>query len=316
MLKSWDRFSAHKDRVGHGYSDPEILNWVDEKFLLTNSLDIQLLTDQGEFSIARHRENRDDRGDEDSLSRRQATVEEIGIRQELRSPPWLAQHPTLGVDNRFESLHWGTLFEATRRAWLKDVKKENAAVQTSIKTPVKSAKLYRRDLPRDADRFLVGYGNRLNEEATATTILQVWRSTTVVEPAWARHRQQKQWTAASLGQQVLNEKKHEFACVMYPGRWPTYTSYERSNTFFKTASGVMIGDADGKSVFDDLHAKFKSSVAASQMSGANFDIVLKVTYDACRVLKDEHPEAISDVALLSMPKTATLVAFARSCQVV
>jgi hypothetical protein len=36
----------------------------------------------GIFAIERHVQNKDDRGDEDSVARRQRSVEEIGIRQE------------------------------------------------------------------------------------------------------------------------------------------------------------------------------------------------------------------------------------------
>ena len=289
--------------MGPNFSDPEILKWVDEKFLVTDSLNLNLLTPKGEFAVDRHRENLHDRGDEDSVARRQQSVEEIGIRQELRSPPWLVQHPKLGVDDRFQALHWGTLFEGAKRAWLKDTQKVNPAVQTTINTPIKAAKLYRRDLTRDAARFLVEYGNLLNEEATATTILQVWRSTTVVEPAWTRHRHSKQWTAAALGQQLLNEKKLEFASVMYPGRWSTYTAYERCNTFWKVSAAASF-EVEGisKTVFDDVHFKFKQSIAASQMTGSSFDAIFKLANDCCRALKDHHPEAIGEVIMLGMPK--------------
>ncbi len=47
----------------------------------------------------------------DSVKQRQRSVETIGIRQELRSPPWLVQSDTVGVDDEFGSLHWGTLFQ-------------------------------------------------------------------------------------------------------------------------------------------------------------------------------------------------------------
>ena len=124
--------------------------------------------------MERHAQNIEGRGDLDSVKRRQRSVEDIGIRQELRAPPWVTQHATLGVDDRFCALHWGTLFEGAKRAWQHDTEKKNKVVQQTIATPIKSAKLYRRDLPVDAAAFLVEYGNRLNEEATATTILQVF----------------------------------------------------------------------------------------------------------------------------------------------
>ena len=46
---------------------------------------------------------------------RQKTVETLVVRPELRSPPWFVQHPTLGVDDEFLSVHWATLFlDATK----------------------------------------------------------------------------------------------------------------------------------------------------------------------------------------------------------
>ena len=61
-----------------------------------------------------------------------------------------------------------------------------------------------RGLPTDAARFLVDYGNKLNEQATATTILQVWRSTSTVEPGFHRKKQAMGLKYSSI---VLNEEK-------------------------------------------------------------------------------------------------------------
>jgi hypothetical protein len=144
----------------------------------------------------------------------------------------------MGQDQSFECLHWGTLFEATKRAWLADTKKENKAVQLTMATEVKGAKLYKRELPKDCARFLVEYGNLVNNEATGTTFLQVLKSTQVVEPAWTRAKQAMQWTASSIGQGKLNDKKFEFASSMFPMRWQTYTSYERCANFLKDCRGT------------------------------------------------------------------------------
>lgn len=116
-----------QDRLGSGWSQPEILSWVDKKFLLSDKVDFSLVSSRGHFAATRHTENMTDRGDEDSILQRQKTVESIGIRQELRSPPWLVQHRTLGIDDEYQCLHWGTLFDATKRAWEADVLKKNKA---------------------------------------------------------------------------------------------------------------------------------------------------------------------------------------------
>ena len=96
-----------------------------------------------------------DRGDEDSIRQRQTTVEKLGIRPELRGPLWLVQHPTLGVDDEFLSCRSGTLFDATKRAWIADTAKMSRAVQVTMTTPIRGARLYRRDLPKDLAKSLV-----------------------------------------------------------------------------------------------------------------------------------------------------------------
>ena len=108
-----------------------------------------------------------------------------------------------------------------------------------------------------------------------------------------------------MGAAVLSDKKPLFSQTMFPGRWPTYVSYERSNTFFKSSSEVSFQDCKGESitVWHDVHTRFKAEVAASQMGASMFEPVLKVAYDALRVLKSDHPECISEVIMLTMPRS-------------
>ena len=129
-----------------------------------------------------------DKGDEDSVKQRQRTVETLGVRPELRNPRWRVQHATLGVDDEFLSIHWGTLFDATKRAWQSDTAKTNRVVQVTLATPIRGARLYKRDLPPDAAKFLVDNGNLLNKESTSTSILETWRSTRTIEGAFQRKR--------------------------------------------------------------------------------------------------------------------------------
>ena len=111
--------------MGSTWSDPQILQWIDRKFLLSDRCDFRLISGRGSFAVERHAEKMQDRGDEDSIIQRQRSVETIGVRQELRSPPWIVQHATLGVDDEFRALHWGTLLDGTRRAWQADAAKQN-----------------------------------------------------------------------------------------------------------------------------------------------------------------------------------------------
>lgn len=94
-------------------------------------------------------------------------------------------------------------------------------------TKIKGAKLYRRDLLKDVSRFLVEYGNFLNKDVAATTVLEVWRSTKSVEGSFQKKKEMMKWTSTSIGVTSMNEKKYEIAKEMYLGRWASYTSYER-----------------------------------------------------------------------------------------
>ena len=60
----------------------------------------------------------------------------------------------------------------------------------------------------------------------------------MVEPAFNRLKCGRGWTGSSIGQRDLNNKKHDFANNMFPGRWAFYTSYERCNYFYKEAQKV------------------------------------------------------------------------------
>ena len=53
----------------------------------------------------------------------------------------------MGVDDLYECLHWGTLFDAAKRAWLADLARSNPAIQQTMRTPIRNCKVYRRDLP-------------------------------------------------------------------------------------------------------------------------------------------------------------------------
>ncbi len=55
-----------KERLG-SLSDPDILEWVDKNYLITNSLELNLISKRGVFAVERHRENQEDRGDEDAI---------------------------------------------------------------------------------------------------------------------------------------------------------------------------------------------------------------------------------------------------------
>ena len=124
------------------------------------------MTKDGRFSISRYRLNHAGRGDEESISKKQASIERISIRHELAAPPWFVQTED---DELVESLHWGTRFDGLERAWNKekqvtDVKKQNVMVRLAVFTALKGCSLYFKRLTDDAAKFLINWGNSTNEE--------------------------------------------------------------------------------------------------------------------------------------------------------
>ena len=98
--------------------------------------------------------------------------------------------------------------------------------------------VYSRRVTADCIDFLVNLGNAFNENVTATTLLQKWRSTEQLEPMWTQKRKQNNWTTVSLPSAVLDSHKFLFIEAHYRGRWSKYRSYEVCANFFKQAQQI------------------------------------------------------------------------------
>ena len=117
------------------------------------------------------------------------SVEVFSLRLEWRSPPWIVQNENEGVNDEFDSVHWGTLFEGIQAAWLADRKRLNPCVQNAIQTVIPGCQVLSRKLPRDAAAWLVKWGNMKNDHKSITNILEVLREVGVhVESAWHQSR--------------------------------------------------------------------------------------------------------------------------------
>ena len=73
--------------MGSHWSDLDIYEWINQKFMLSDTFNFRLLSSSGRFAVERHEENIKD------VSQLQKTVETLGVGPELRNPPWLVQHP-------------------------------------------------------------------------------------------------------------------------------------------------------------------------------------------------------------------------------
>ena len=168
--------------------------------------------------------------------------ETLCVRPGLRNPPWLVQHPTLGVDDDSLSVRRGTLLDATKQS----LAKRHPPCESGC-SGVRWTRLRQCDLPLDAAKFLVDYGYLLSKDSTSTNILETWRSTRTVEAAFQRTK------ATPSGRSAVSVRRlFEVVNVLFKGRWSTCMSFERSYYFFKDSQKVMItrGLEKGKSVWD------------------------------------------------------------------
>ena len=179
-------------------------------------------------------------------------------------------------------------------------------------TKLKNVQLYSRRLPKDAARFLVYYGNKLNGQSVSITVLEVWRSTSKVEASFRRQKEAHGWTSAVLGQAALNDKKFVLAQAMHKHFWKTYTSYERCNSFFRESQKVNITNPlpselqlpGGSTVWDWVHANIKAEVALGNMTASNHDMLFHMANDMFRILRSQHPEYVPLLICMTMPRIA------------
>ena len=73
-------------------------------------------------------------------------------------------------------------------------------MQNTVHLGLRNCKIYHPKLPDFAMMYLVELGNEVNEEAEATTFLQVYRSTEKAEAGFLKMKNEKCWTNASIGQ--------------------------------------------------------------------------------------------------------------------
>ena len=94
----------------------------------------------------------------------------------MRCALWVPD-PLGGADDVYYLLHWATLLEGARRAYAADTNRENSAVQFSVRQGIPRCKEYDSRTPPDVVAFLVEVANRVNENATAATLVEKWQRT-------------------------------------------------------------------------------------------------------------------------------------------
>ena len=206
--------------------------WIRKKFLLTTDYTLRLvqcINNKSFFTVERHPQNCD-RDLEANVLAKKESVKKFSIRLEWRSPPWLALSPDMSVSDRFLlALHWGSLISGTKLAWEEDVAQANVMVQMAVSMDIPHCHLYKRELTRDAAKFLVQWGNATNEEAVSITHLSVWRATADIDATFSKHRA----GISGKTQSQIDDEKLVMANLMVKGyKWSKYPQYERCSSFF------------------------------------------------------------------------------------
>ena len=218
-----------------GLTDQEILASIDQDYLISYSFKLdKFATASGKWRLRRNKWN--DRGDESSQLQKKRSIEQIGLVLDGCDAVLVqAEDPT--DDDTFDVSCWATrLVEGLQSAADDDANAANKNVLTALSVGLPAVKLYRRGIHKRPE-FLIWlkeWGNKTNHVVTGTTPMEAWRSTAVVDKAFARRADVNKWTIASVGSaKAYNLKHFGVADVLYSQRWGSWTAFERCQHFFK-----------------------------------------------------------------------------------
>ncbi len=304
-----NEYTSAKDKYGHDLTDTEILRKIDEDWLLDNNFHLSLVDpDTQEWLAWRHPEN--DRGDESTEMKRKASVESIGIVPGIRKGAWIMKQGS--NSKRHWLLHFASLCGGLRRAWVEDRNKENHMVQHSVAAGIEGCKLYDHKMPAYCCRFLKDLGNKLNDEATSTTFLEVYRSTKDVDPGWNRRKRLFGWTNQSLGNAKYDEKKFEYIDLIFENRWPHYRNFELCAAFHRDSQKTTITNKDGSSgplLWDALVERAQRECDFTHADAKKHSIIFANLHNIVQGFKSSslecHSYLMLDVIMMTLPKLGT-----------
>ena len=113
------------------------------------------------------------RGDKGSVGKKRLSLERFGIRLDWRSPPSVMQHSDAGNEEEVLLLTWGTLSDGLEDARKRDAGGLNPRVQASLLMEITGCDLYSRLTTRDAQKWLVDWFNKGNDDTTITTNIEI-----------------------------------------------------------------------------------------------------------------------------------------------
>ena len=116
-------------------------------------------------------------------------METVGILKNLRKGPWvIPEHPHNAIvpGGKYTNLHWGTLIDGAKAAYLADAQKQNVVLQAAISAGIGDCIVFSNKTPFIIKQWLTAVGNRGNKDAKVTTFVEVYKSTPQIQAAWTR----------------------------------------------------------------------------------------------------------------------------------
>ena len=289
---------AVKEKYGADKSLIELSQLVDDEWLWQDNAEVSVLTKEGQFACKRHHLN-SERGDQASVDDRRASIENVGLLQDLCGGPFLVQHPDYAKIDHFLVLHWATRLEGLEAAWLADT-------TLSVRNKLVRCKIYSRKTPESILRFIIEKGNVVNDSVTQVTVLQVWASSQQVEAAFEKKKKSMGWTLASVGAAALDQKKLDVANGLFEdGRFGQhYATLERVHSFYSRAikTDILVGEFKGYTVWEALSTQAKKITDMTKIKRCMHEGIFEIAFDSFRVLRRTHPEYVPLIILLAMPR--------------
>ena len=283
-----DTYQHFKDFVGHERSDAECAALIDELYMIDGNYTLHLTTSNNEWRVKRGVGN-DSRSNMAAVMSRKTSVENIGLILAMRKSPWLVA-PAPGSDGLDEVMHWATILEGTKEAWLADTNRENKLVQLAVSTPIPGCKRYDHRMPMHARKFLAYWGNITNSEVLDVTVIEVWKSTAECDAGWARRKSAMGWSLGNTSQATLDMKRFEYACALYPRRWDSWRSLEVCGSFYRRSKETLIPkgmgfEHEGMSVWDVFENEVRANVNLMDPACKNHTPVFTCAYTIFKRLR-------------------------------
>ena len=162
-----------------------------------------------------------------------------------------------------------------------------------------------------ASRWLVYWGNIVNAEVLAVTILQILSATKETEAGWNRRKHAMTWSAETCGAAKFDEMRYEYAICMYK-YWDSFRIYEMTSIFFfRRANDTFVSagavEFAGTSVWAAFYALAQKQ--ADLKDNMHFTRTVHCMYELFKNLRIDHVEFLPKLLMMCL---RSLDGFAKS----